>query len=157
FLPEIADRARELRRGRIPADVEHPDAVVRQPARPQVAPVVGESHVVRLDAGPGGDLADHLAVALRLRIDVDRDQLVGAVAQPFDAERPDVDVVLLALDELRDVRRIAGFIGMCNADGGNACKNEPAHDVLPRALPCPYPTLLEIPSSRAGRRPTWRP
>src|SRR5439155_1539064 len=75
--------------------------------------------------------ADHLAVALRLRIDVDRDQLVGAVAQPFDAERPDVDVILLALDELRDVRRIAGFIGMCDADGADACKNEPSHDILP--------------------------
>src|SRR5467141_2797481 len=135
FLPEIGDRAHQLRRGRIPADVEHPDAVVRQAARPQVAAVVGESHVVRLDAGPGGDLADHLAVALRLRIDVDRDQLVGAVAQPFDAERPDVDVILLALDELRDVRRIAGLIVMCDADGADARKNEPSHDSLPGLVP----------------------
>jgi len=28
---------------------------------------------------------------------------------------------------------------MCNADDGDACKNEPAHDVLP-GLACAYPT-----------------
>jgi methylmalonyl-CoA mutase cobalamin-binding subunit len=69
---------------------------------------------------------DHLAVALGFRVDVDRDQLVRAVAESLDAQGPDVDVILLSLDQLRHVRRVAGLVGPgdkrgASEDGG--CNN----------------------------------
>ena len=111
LVPQIADGLHQLRLRGIGRDIEDPDPVLGQPARPDVAAVVGESHVVRLGPRAGGGRVDDLAVALRLRIHIHRDELVGAVSQPLHAERPDVDVVLLALDQLGDIRRIAGFVG----------------------------------------------
>ena len=45
-------------------------------------------------------------------MDVHGHQLVRPVADTLDAERPDVDVVLLPLDQLRHVRRVAGLVGV---------------------------------------------
>ena len=116
LVAEIAHGTHELRLGRIGRDVEHPDAALRQAARPQMPPVVGEAHVVRLGARAGGHRVGHFAVGLGLGIDVHGNQLVRAVAEALDTERPDVDVVFLALDQLRDVRRITGLVGIGRAD-----------------------------------------
>src|SRR5260370_32654970 len=43
-------------------------------------------------------------------IGVDRNELVEAVSEALDAERPDVDVILLYFDQIANVRRVAGFI-----------------------------------------------
>src|SRR5262249_46453023 len=51
-----------------------------------------------------------LAVVRCLRVGADRDELVGAIAHPIDAERPDVDVVLLPLDQPREIGRVAGLV-----------------------------------------------
>jgi hypothetical protein len=54
---------------------------------------------------------DHPPVALGLRIDVDGDELVGAVAHSLDAEGPHIDEVFLALDQLRDIGGVASLVG----------------------------------------------
>ena len=41
---------------------------------------------------------DRLAVARRVGLHVDDDELVGAVAEPLDAKRPDIDEFRLAFD-----------------------------------------------------------
>jgi hypothetical protein len=47
-----------------------------------------------------------------LAVTADRHELVGAVAEAVDAERPDVDVVLPS-GHLRDVGRHARLVGAC--------------------------------------------
>ena len=66
------------------------------PGQPELAAVVGEAAVMRLVASADRGGRDDLAVVRRRRIRADGDELVGAVAEAFDAERPDVDVVFLA-------------------------------------------------------------
>src|SRR5258706_15628397 len=52
---------------------------------------------------------DRLAVARRVGLHVDNDELVRAVAEPLDAKRPDIDEFLLAFDAGK-VGRGAGFV-----------------------------------------------
>jgi hypothetical protein len=110
-LAEVRDGLGQLRLRWIGPDVEDVDLALREASRPEEAPIVGEAHVMGLVAGSDRDGVDHLAVALGLRVDVDGHQLVRPVADPVDAERPDVDVVFLSLDQLGHVRRVAGLVG----------------------------------------------
>ncbi len=64
LVPQIANGPHELRLRRIGRDIEDPDPVFRKPARPNVAAVVGKSHVMRLGPRAGGDRVEDLAVAL---------------------------------------------------------------------------------------------
>jgi len=107
---ERRDRLRELRFGRIGRNVEHEDRAVVDARQPQLAAVVGEAAVMRLVAPADRDRLDRLAESGRAFSHVDGDELVGAVAHALDAERPDIDVVLLAGD-LRHVGRLAGLVG----------------------------------------------
>ena len=125
LVAEVAHRAHELGLRRVAGNVEHPDAVLRQAAGPDMPPIVGEAHVVRLGARAGRHGVDYLAVGLGLRVDVHGDELVGAVAKPLHAEGPDVDVVLLAFDQLRDVRRVAGLVGRGGGDSGQPGRDQP--------------------------------
>jgi len=73
--------------------------------------------VVRLAAPRQHHLVNDLAVLGRLRVGVDRDQFVVAVAQALDPQRPYMDEIFLALDEGRDVGGIAGLVGVCRDTG----------------------------------------
>ena len=53
---------------------------------------------------------DHLAVARRVGFHIHNDELVRAVAEPLDAQRPDIDEFLLPFDAGK-VGRGAGFVG----------------------------------------------
>src|SRR5215218_5549493 len=89
---------------------------VRQAGGPELAPVVGEAAMMRLVTPADRDRLDRLAESGRAFSHVDGDELVGAVAHALDAERPDIDVVLLAGD-LRHVGRLAGLVGKRRAGG----------------------------------------
>ena len=73
---------------------------------------------------------DDLAVIRRAGLHVHGDELVRAVAESFDAERPDVDEFLLPFDA-GEVGRGAGFIGVSrdyesrHAREGNSGEDEP--------------------------------
>jgi hypothetical protein len=66
--------------------------------------------VVRLAAALRRYLVDDLAVSARSRVHVDGDELVHAVAHALDAGDPDVEVVLLAFDEIAHVGRVARLV-----------------------------------------------
>ncbi len=122
---QIGKRAHQLRPGRIGVDVEDVDDAVVEPTRPQIAAILGEAHVMRLAAPPDGQGLDDLPVAGRSGLHVDRDQLVRAIAHALDAQGPDVDVVLLALDEIAHERRVAGLVGAHRVDRHERhCGNE---------------------------------
>ena len=127
---EVGDAPHDLGLGGIGPHVEDEDLAVVEPARPEEAPVVGEAHVVRLAAPAHRDLVDDLAVLLGGGIGVDGDELVEAVAEALHPERPDVDVVLLPLDEVAHVGGVARLVGERggDADGedGGEEKREPA-------------------------------
>src|SRR5882762_3992035 len=112
LLRQVRDGVDEPRSAGIGRDVENVDPAVFQAACPEEAPVVGEAHVMSLAARPDRDLLNHLAVVLRLGIDIHRHHFVGAIAQTLHAQRPDINVVLLPLDQFGDVRRVAGFVAV---------------------------------------------
>ena len=86
-LAEVLDGLDELRLCGVRTDVEDVDLVVVEPARPELLAIVGESHVMGFPAFPDRDAVDRLAVLGRLRIHVDRHELVGPVA---DTSTPSV-------------------------------------------------------------------
>src|SRR5207302_7352205 len=99
-----------------------------------------------------GHGVEHLAVAPRLRVGVHGHELVGAVAESLDAQGPDIDVVLLALDELGDVRRVTGFIGAGGAgEGADDAEAESGHNTGAERLTHQHD---EPPWAAAGY---WRP
>ena len=104
------------------AHVEDVDLAVVEAAGPKIFAIVGEAHVMRFAAAADGNLVNHFAVGLGCRIHVDGDELVRSVAQARHAERPDMDEILLALDQAGHVRRIARLVGMqgCAATTRNA-------------------------------------
>jgi hypothetical protein len=110
FLAEGLDGVGQLRlRGVL--EVEYVDVVVGQATGPEVAAVVGEAHVVRLAAPFDRHAVHHLAVLGRLRVHVNCDEFVVAVAQALHAQRPHMYEIFLAGDELAHVGRVAGFVG----------------------------------------------
>jgi hypothetical protein len=92
-------------------DVEDVDLAVVEAARPEKAAVVAEAGVVRFAASAHGNPGHDLAELRRLRVDVERDELVGAVAHAFHAQGPDVQIIFLALDQVRQIGGVAGFVG----------------------------------------------
>src|ERR1043166_5118047 len=81
-----------------------------QPGQPELPAVIGEAAVMRLVPSADGVMVNDLAVVRRSRLDVHDDEFVRAVAEALDAERPDVEEFLLALDA-GQVGRRAGFVG----------------------------------------------
>ena len=69
------------------ADVEDENLAVLEASGPEKFAVVGEAHVMRLAAAANGHAAHNRAIGFRLGIGVDRDKLVGLVA---DALLPSV-------------------------------------------------------------------
>ncbi len=83
--------------------VENKDAAILQAGEPELAAIVGESAVVRFVATFDRDAVNHLAVIRRAGLYIEGHQLVRAVAETFDAERPNINELLLTLDP-REIR-----------------------------------------------------
>src|SRR5436190_20837576 len=111
---EIVDRLDQLRIRRIGVDVENKHAAGIEPGQPKLAPVVGESAMVRFVASRNGRAVDDLAVGGRAGSYINRYQLVRAVAHPFYAQGPDLNKFLLTIDA-RQVRRRTRFVGAGSA------------------------------------------
>ncbi len=111
LVRQIRDGTHERGFGGIRSDVEHVDQVTLQSTRPQVAAIVGKSHVMRLAAAAYRNRIHHFAIGLGVRIDTDGDQFVRTVSHAFYAKRPHVYELFLALDQLAHVRRVARFVG----------------------------------------------
>jgi hypothetical protein len=114
FGGQIGDGFHQFRFARRGGDIEHIDLVIVQATGPQEAAVIGEAHVVRFAASAHRDLAHDLAELLRGRVDIDRYQFVEAVTHAFDAQRPHVHEIFLALDQVGHVGRVAGFVSHCH-------------------------------------------
>src|SRR3954452_17223952 len=97
-------------------DVEDEDPAGVQAAGPEVAAVVREAAMVRLVAATDRCAGDHLTIGRGPRTDIDRHQLVRAVAHTFHAKGPDIDIILLTCD-LRHERRHACFIRQYRSNG----------------------------------------
>src|SRR2546423_15199738 len=118
---EVVDRFNQRRFRRIGVDVEDKHLAGVETREPELAAVVSEPAVVRFVATVDGDAVDDFAERRRARFYIDGDQLVRAIAQAFDAERPDIDELLLAFDS-REVRGRTGFITA--RDRGNKSKTK---------------------------------
>ena len=90
--------------------VEDENLAAVQTAKPQLAPVVGKSTVMRLKSSADRVTLNDLAEVRRTWLDVHRDELVGAISESFDPERPDVEKLLLPFDA-GEVGRGTRFIG----------------------------------------------
>src|SRR5205807_3925806 len=97
-LGEIVDRLRQLRFRRIGVDIEDENAAAFEAGEPELAAIVGEPTVMRLVAPVDRNAVDDFAVAGRTGFYIDGDELVHAIAHTFDAERPNVNELLLAFD-----------------------------------------------------------
>ena len=106
---EVGDDLVQHGLARVGVDVKDEDLAGVEASGPQVLAIVGEAGVMRFVAPAHRQGVDHLAVGVGPGIGVDGDELVLLVPHPFDAQRPDVDVVFLALD-LGDVGRHAGLV-----------------------------------------------
>src|SRR5437870_5861704 len=95
---EIVDRLDVPRLRRIAVHVKDKDAAVFKAGEPELAPVIGEPAVVRLIAPLDGIAADDLAIGGRAGLYINGDKFVGAVAQTFDTERPNINELLLPID-----------------------------------------------------------
>lgn len=111
LLFEIFDGFDETRTSRISVDIEDEDFAGFETGEPELAAIVGEATVVRFVASADGMRVDDLAVIAGAWLDVDGDELVGTVALSIDAEGPNVDEFLLALDP-SEVGRGAGFVSL---------------------------------------------
>jgi hypothetical protein len=49
-------------------------------------------------------------------VDIHGHEFVRAVTYAFHSEGPDVDVILLTVDELGNVRGVAGLVSACRVD-----------------------------------------
>ena len=72
--------------------------------------IIGKAHVMGLTTAANGDRVNHLAEGLAARLDVDRNQLVRTVTHSLYAKRPDMQIVLLTLDQPAHVGRVAGLV-----------------------------------------------
>src|SRR5207248_4730694 len=97
-LGEIVDCLRQLRFCRITMHIEDENAAAFEAGEPQLTAVISEPAVMRLISSLDGRAADDLAVGGRARFYIDGDEFIGAIAHAFDAERPDIDKLLLAVD-----------------------------------------------------------
>ena len=79
-------------------DVEDKDLAGFETGEPELAAIVGEPAVMRFVAPLDGRAADDFAVGRRAGLYIDGDKFVRAIAQTFDAERPDIDELFLPLD-----------------------------------------------------------
>src|SRR3954466_10952485 len=107
---EIVDRPGQLRFRRIGVDVEDEELARVETREPELTAVVGEPAMVRFVAAIHGDAVDDFGVRRRARFYIDSNELVCAIAQAFDTERPDIDEFFLAFDA-GHVRGGTGFIG----------------------------------------------
>jgi hypothetical protein len=129
-LLEVLDGFQVERTARLRMHVEDEDLAALQAGQPKLAPVVGEAAVVRFVPSADRVGVDDFAVTGRTGFDIHGDQFVRAVAQTFDAERPDVNEFLLPFDA-GQVGRGAGFIGVSREQGcrdareGNSGGDEP--------------------------------
>ena len=89
-----------------------------QSGEPELAAVIRESAVMRLVPSADRMAVDDFAVVRRAGLHVHDDEFVRAVAEAFDAERPDIDEFLLPFDA-GEVGRGAGFVGGYRADDGD--------------------------------------
>ena len=101
--------------------------LVSRPGEPELAAVVGESAVMRLVPSADGIAVDDFAVGGRTGLHVHDDEFVRAVAESFDAERPDIDEFLLPFDA-GEVGRGAGFIGARNSRAESETEREDASE-----------------------------
>jgi hypothetical protein len=78
--------------------IEDEDAAAVEAGEPELAAIVGEAAVVRFvpSAYRGG--VDDFAIVRRPGFHIYRDKFIGAVAETFDAQRPDIDKLLLPID-----------------------------------------------------------
>src|SRR5437773_8160490 len=97
-LGEIVDCLRQLRFRRIGVDVEDKNAAAFEAGGPELTAVVGEPAMMRLISSLDGPAADDSAGGGPARFYIDGDEFIGAIAHAFDAERPDIDKLLLAVD-----------------------------------------------------------
>src|SRR6266446_8114425 len=109
-LGEVVDRFHQFRLRRIAMHVEDEHATAFEAGEPELTTVIGKAAVVRLVPSIDRRAINDLAVGGRARLYIDGDKFVRAIAQTFDAERPNIDKLFLSLDA-GEVRRRAGFIG----------------------------------------------
>ncbi len=110
-----------MRLRRIGVHVEDENLAALQAGEPELAAVVRESAVMRLVASADGRAVDDLAVGRRAGLHVHGDEFVRAVAESFDAERPDIDEFLLPFDA-GEVGRGTGFVGSSHMREDNESK-----------------------------------
>ena len=94
LLHEVFNDFDKLRLCGIGGDIEDEDLAVRQPGRPELAPIVGEAAMMGFmpPADRGGE--DRLPKGRRVFARIDGDELVRPIAQALDPQRPDVDEIL---------------------------------------------------------------
>src|SRR5207248_6894722 len=97
-LGKIVDCLRQLRFRRITMHIEDENAAAFEAGEPQLTAVISEPAVMRLISSLDRRAADDFAVGGRARFYIDGDEFIGAIAHAFDAERPDIDKLLLAVD-----------------------------------------------------------
>src|SRR5258706_16272940 len=120
---EIINRLHVARPGGIRMNVVDEDFAALQAGEPKLASIIRESAVMRLMAAFERMTVNDLAVIRRTRLHVERDKFVRAVAEAFDAQRPDINEFLLPLDA-DEIGRGAGFIGtngVCTGKAGQCC------------------------------------
>src|SRR5206468_4571241 len=97
-LGEIVDCLRQLWFCRIRVDVENKHPASFETRAPELTPVISEAGVVRLITSINGSTVDDFAIARRVRLYVDGDEFVRAIAETFDTKCPDIDKLLLSVD-----------------------------------------------------------
>lgn len=97
-LGEIVDRLHQLRLRWIAMNVEDENAAVFETGEPELAAIIGESAMVRFVPPVDGNAVNDFAVVRRAGLCINGDEFVRAIAETFDAERPDIDKLFLALD-----------------------------------------------------------
>src|ERR1700730_9210232 len=120
LFSKIANRVHEPWLRRIGAGVEDENLAVVEAPGPKIFAVVGEPHVMRLAAAADGHAVDHRAIGFRFGAGFGRDKLVGLVAETFFAQRPDMQIGLLALDERGRIGREARLVRPRNRRGDRA-------------------------------------
>src|SRR5436190_18199555 len=90
-------------------NVKDKDFAGLQRGEPELTAIVSKSAVMGFIPSFDRFGIDHFAIGWRTRLCIHYDQLVCAIAQSFDTERPDINELFLALDASH-VWRGAGFI-----------------------------------------------
>src|SRR6266566_2402047 len=97
-LGKVVDGFHILRLCRVAVHVEDKDAAAVETSEPELTPVIGEPAVVRFIASLDGIAADDFAVVRRVRLYINGDKFVEAIAKAFHAKRPNIDKFLLPID-----------------------------------------------------------